>query len=176
MKLIVISNPVNLNNEHVILCSLFEAGLECFHVYKPLFSKEEIQNYIQGIPSVYHSKIVLHSEYFKFHSLKELEECKEKYEYAFLSPVFDSISKQGYKGKFDLQELKNSPLLRREAGGEIIALGGIDEYTIAEAISVGFKGVAVLGAVWMSDDPLKKFKELKRSLEAVNKNKIVHHA
>ncbi len=168
MKLIVISNPTNLNNEQEIICSLFEAGMEIFHVYKPLFSKEEILNYIQEIPSQYHNKIVIHSDYFKFHSLKEMDDCKEEYSYAFLSPIFDSISKAGYKSKFDLKELKRSPLLGRGAGGEVIALGGIDENTIHEAVDLGFDGVAVLGAIWMSEDPLKNFIKLQCSLIAIN--------
>ncbi len=168
MKLIVISNPTNFKDEQALLCSLFEAGMECFHVYKPLFSKEEVQNYIQEIPSQYHNKIVVHSDYFKFHSLKEMEDCKEEYDYAFLSPIFDSISKAGYKSKFDLKELKSSPLLRRGVGAEVIALGGIDENTIEEAISLGFDGAAVLGAIWMSEDPLKSFITLQKSLKTIN--------
>ena len=175
MKLIVISNPTPLGNEQEIVCSLFEAGLKCFHVYKPLFSKEEIQNYIQEIPSMYHNKILLHSEYLKFHSLKEVEDCKEKYDYAFLSPIFDSISKAGYKSKFDLQELKNYLLLQRKKRGKVIALGGIDEHTITETFDLGFDGVAVLGAIWMSVDPVKKFNSLQNSLRAINKIKKEQH-
>lgn len=168
MKLIVISSPTNFKNELAVLCSLFEGGMECFHVYKPSFSKEEMQNYIQKIPDEYHNKTFIHSDYFKFHSLKEMTDCREKYDYAFLSPIFDSISKTGYKSKFDLQELKNSLLLRRGAGGEVIALGGIDENTIHEAVDLGFDGVAVLGAIWLSEDPLKTFIAFQNSLKTIN--------
>jgi thiamine-phosphate pyrophosphorylase len=208
MKLIVISNPVNLNNEHDLLCSLFEAGLDLFHLRKPGLTYEELERYIQLIPQQHRNRVILHSHHqltveyklkgihftahdpyigsdifpaelqrsASLHSLEEIKNVNPDFKYVFLSPVFDSISKAAYKSKFDLEELKSSALLRRGTGVEIIALGGIDEHTIAEAISFGFKGVAVLGAVWMSDDPLKKFKELKISLEAVNKNKIIHHA
>ena len=100
MNLIVISDPSTIPNEHEIINSLFEEGLEIFHIHKPSFSKEETDNFIQQIPSNYHNKIFLHADFPKFHSLQELEECKEEYEYVFLSPIFDSISKVEYKSKF----------------------------------------------------------------------------
>lgn len=172
MKLIVISSPwsaetfakknIPVPKEHEIINLLFEEGLEIFHIYKPDLSKEEIKYFIKQIPSKYHDRIDLHSNFPKFHSLQELEQYKEKYEYAFLSPIFDSISKSGYKSKFDLKELKNSLILRREIGsGAVIALGGIDEDKIETCRELGFKGVAVLGAIWQNSHPLEKFKRLK---------------
>ena len=163
MKLIVISHPTVFPNEHRVIESLFENGLEIFHIHKPNFSEQEIQNYIQQFPQKYHSRIYLHSQFPKFHSLKELENHKEKYEYAFLSPIFDSISKKDYKSNFDLHELKNSPLLaRRGVGGEVFALGGIDESRIEICRELGFAGVAVLGAIWHSKNPIEKFIRIKK--------------
>ena len=108
----------------------------------------------------------LHSQFPKFHSLEELENHKEKYEYAFLSPIFDSISKVGYKSKFDLQELKRkSPLLLGEGQGGVIALGGIDESKIEICRQLGFAGVAVLGAIWQSENPSEKFLRIKEKCQ-----------
>ena len=131
MKLIVISSPTPVPNEHEIINSLFEEGLEIFHVHKPDFSKQEIKDFIQQIPSKYHNRIALHSDFPKFHSLEELKAHKEKYDYAFLSPIFDSISKEGYKSKFShrlhrTSQIK-SELISAISGKYIIALGGIDE-------------------------------------------------
>ena len=162
--------------------------MEIFHVRKPFFSEEEIQNYIQNIPSKYHSKISLHSQYLKFHSLKELESCKEEYDYAFLSPIFDSISKVGYKSTFNLDEVKSflqkrkkyfnqchaersrsillndkkdfSAALEMTDSRALIALGGIDENKIEIVSELGFDGVAVLGALWTNKNPVEKFKRL----------------
>jgi len=39
------------------------------------------------------------------HKTEELKSLKFNYDYIFLSPVFDSISKQGYKSNFNLKEL-----------------------------------------------------------------------
>ena len=152
MKLIVISPPENVSNEKETIIYLFENGLEVFHVYKPNFSKEEIKKYVQQLPKKYYSKIVLHSDYLKFHSVEELKNCREQYEYAFLSPVFDSISKESYKSNFSLDELEEAV-----KGKNIIALGGIDEDKIETVREIGFAGVAVLGAIWQSNNPLEQF-------------------
>jgi len=156
MKLIVISSPAPVPNEHSIINSLFEEGLEIFHIHKPTFSKEETEKFIRQIPAKYHNKIFLHSDFPKFHSMQEMENYKRKYEYAFLSPIFDSISKAGYKSKFYVHELKF-----KIEGKNIIALSGIDEEKIAFCRVLGFVGVAVLGALWNSKDSVEKFKRIK---------------
>ena len=87
-----------------------------------------------------------------FHQLTSLEQDSTiNYDYAFLSPIFDSISKRGYKAKhFDLSSFKkNFPL---------IALGGITPEKVEISRQMGFDDVAVLGAIWCANDPLHAFK------------------
>jgi thiamine-phosphate pyrophosphorylase len=91
-----------------------------------------------------------------FHTTADVLKSRRKYEYVFLSPVFDSISKKGYKSNFDLEEL--NPFLKRRKN--IIALGGINIKNIETVKQVGFSSVAVLGAVWQSKNPMKSYKEL----------------
>jgi|SRR3972149_5782798 len=155
MKLIVISPPENIPNEKETIISLFENGLEIFHIHKPSLSNEELQNYIRQIPWKFRDRIFLHEDFLKFHSLQELNSCKKEYEYAFLSPIFDSISKENYKSKLDLSELEQIV-----EGKKIIALGGIDEDKIETVREIGFFGVAVLGAIWQSENPVGKFKNI----------------
>ena len=169
MKLIVISSSAPVPNEQTLINSLFEEGLENFQVHKPDCSKEEIKNFIQQIPSKYHNKIFFHSDFPKFHSLKELGNYKGKYEYAFLSPIFDSISKAGYKSKFS-DRLYNFLLFHPELintvnGKNIIALGGIDEDKIELARKAGFAGVAAVGAIWNNKNPVEKFLRIKAKCE-----------
>ena len=63
MKLILISYPTNIDNEHQILAHLFDEGLEYFHLRKPGFSKARIINYLSQIPDKYYNRIVIHSHY-----------------------------------------------------------------------------------------------------------------
>jgi len=193
MKLILISNPFNLNNEHLLLSSLFENGLEYFHLRKPDHSYEELKGYLERIPQQYHNKIVLHSHHqlaneynvkgihftqkipytkneelnnrsglqksISCHTIDELKNLDQVFDYAFISPVFESISKPGYTASFQLSELKEY-LINKTKKVELIALGGVKEETIPKAVDMGFDGVAVLGAMWESINPIEVFKKL----------------
>lgn len=191
---IVISNPTAIANEQAIIQQLFDEGLEVFHVRKKSFSDIEMRKFIEQIPEKYFGRIVLHSHYqladeyklkgvnvsfnsnikeskgslsISFHSMDEIEKFDKKFDYGFLSPVFNSISKEGYKSKFDFPELKtylvNRKISQSNGGGEglLIALGGIDETKIEKVKELGFSGLALLGAIWQSENPLEKFKRIK---------------
>ena len=69
-------------------------------------------------------------------------------DYCFLSPIYDSISKQGYEAKFDKKELR--VFLKKERKIKVIALGGITEGNYSEVLQLGFDGAAFLGSVWDS--------------------------
>ena len=94
------------------------------------------------------------------HSLEELKD-KEEYEYVFLSPIFDSISKQGYNSAFDKQILLKAKK-EKMIGQKVVALGGICASNIKEIKSMGFGGAALLGAAWNGDeaDNIKKLRQL----------------
>ena len=73
------------------------------------------------------------------HSLNEIE-CTEDLDYFFISPIFDSISKKGYKSAYDLNILATK-IKRKRA----IALGGVtpDKFPLLKGL--GFYGAALLG-------------------------------
>jgi thiamine-phosphate pyrophosphorylase len=67
----------------------------------------------------------------------------------FLSPIFDSVSKAGYKSGFTMQELTTQMEMIPAAGKRrIIALGGITPQNIAQVRDLGFGGAAVIGSLW----------------------------
>lgn len=78
------------------------------------------------------------------HDLKALQELKYM-AYVFYGPVFNSISKPGYKSvvapDFRLPE-------RGEEQPKIIALGGVKVERLEELRDMNFDGAAFLGAVW----------------------------
>jgi thiamine-phosphate pyrophosphorylase len=91
-----------------------------------------------------------------FHTTTDISKGRRKYQYVFLSPVFDSISKTGYKSNFDLENLE--PFLKKHKN--VIALGGVNTKNIKKVKEVGFNGAAVIGTIWQSKSPTKSYKEL----------------
>ena len=63
MKLIVVSNSDVIANEDDIINSLFDEGLELFHLRKPTYDKKNLITLLNKINSKYHSKIVLHQHH-----------------------------------------------------------------------------------------------------------------
>lgn len=82
------------------------------------------------------------------------------------SPVFPSISKQGYRPVYDLQIVAERLARRTDAERktEVIGLGGITPENCGHCAELGFAGVAVLGALWQSSEPLKVYDALQQSL------------
>ncbi|MCC3151768.1 thiamine phosphate synthase [Hymenobacter sp. BT770] len=98
-----------------------------------------------------------------FHTLAEISQHRRRYDYVFLSPIFDSLSKEQYPAAFDLQAvaavLRQLPR-RTTYAPQVVALGGIEAHRLATVQQAGFAGAAVLGAVWQSSDPVAAFRGL----------------
>lgn len=80
------------------------------------------------------------------HSLEEVMMYKAEYDYVFLSPIFDSISKEGYKSGFTEDVLRKAS----EEGvidEKVVALGGVDLHNIIFLKKLGFGGAAMLGCI-----------------------------
>ncbi|WP_318641315.1 thiamine phosphate synthase [Flavobacterium ardleyense] len=92
------------------------------------------------------------------HSINDFNELPRVFEYAFLSPIYPSISKPDYKSKVDLIQSVKS---RTNFETKLVALGGIEEGNQKSAIESGFDHVAVLGTIWNAECPIKKFKSMK---------------
>lgn len=99
------------------------------------------------------------------HSVEEVKKAllTDKVNYCFLSPLFDSVSKNGYKGAIDdaeCQTLSSEGLLTER----VIPLSGITPERLPEVARLGFKGAAILGAAWESpsiDDFINRLRNLK---------------
>lgn len=90
------------------------------------------------------------------HSVEEVESLPFQPAYCFLSPVFDSISKPGYRSQF--QQLPDLSGI----GCQVIALGGITPEKVALCRRAGFSGIAVLGYIWEKPvEALQRFIRLK---------------
>jgi len=83
------------------------------------------------------------------HSIAEARSLAPKFNYAFLSPIYPSLSKPGYRGEgFDPEELS------RNLTPDVYALGGVTHECLPELERMGFRGAAMLGAAWQREiDP-----------------------
>lgn len=180
--MIVITNPTAVHNEISIIRSLFENGLELLHIRKPDYSEAEMISFLTAIGSDVSHQLVLHSHHHiavsfginrlhnpkaetqktnfifsaSMHSITEFNTLENHYAYAFLSPVYPSISKPGYSSKHNLLE---SITERTNFDTKLVALGGISQENITETLKKGFDEVALLGTIWNSTKPLENFKK-----------------
>jgi len=87
-----------------------------------------------------------------FHEPEELAKNSFEFDYHLLSPVFSSISKEGYNGRgFDVNHINKT----------IVGMGGVTTNNLAEFNKLGFKGVGVLGGIWNSKSPITDFKKMR---------------
>ena len=148
LRSFLIALPPEFHNR-IVIHSHFELSLE-FDL-KGIHLNEANK---ERIGHLSHYKVISGS----FHSLPDLKENTVPYQYVFLSPVFDSISKAGYASNFDLAQLAAElSLPSAKLLPEIIALGGINAENLPLIRQTGFAGVAVLGAVWLQQDPVQEF-------------------
>ncbi|WP_418699025.1 thiamine phosphate synthase [Bacteroides sp.] len=181
MKLIVITTPQFFEGEAEAIASLFRAGLEILHLRKPGASAEELTGLLRRLPAEYLPRIVTH-EHFALasvfplkgihlnrrnphaparytghiscscHYLSEVMERKPSCDYVFLSPIYNSISKEGYPSAYSRESLQQA----QQAGiidSRVIALGGINEEHLPQIASLGFGGAALLGDIWQRKEP-----------------------
>ncbi len=159
-QLALISSPENFAGEHEILEQMFERGLQTLYARKPKMPEPLFERWLLGFDMKLREKIFPWPG--SAHSFEELERNGESAEICFLSPVFDSISKFGYKTKFSKEELKEGIANWKNShpAQKLFALGGIEADNIVETAKLGFDGAAVLGAVWHNPDPVGAWEEI----------------
>lgn len=194
MKLIVITTPQLWDGEAEAINRLFAAGLEILHLRKPAHTTQEVARLLEEINPACHARIVVHDHFelaqtypllglhlnsrhpqppqgysgqlsCSCHSLHELSLHRHQCSYMFLSPIYDSISKEGYGAAFTPESLR----IATEQGiinHQVIALGGINQERLHDIRQYGFGGAALLGDIWQRPVPEqgKYFKTLLKQL------------
>ncbi len=84
-----------------------------------------------------------------------------KYNYVFLSPIFDSLSSK-FQGGFTAHSLKTA-IEKSELN--VVARGGVDVSAIEKATIIGFKGLAFYSAIWKKKNPLEEFNKILEKFE-----------
>lgn len=153
--LIVITSPQDVPGEMEILERLLEAGLDRLHIRKP---GRPVEGLLARLAPRWGERVVAHGVNSKsVHSWEEFKQLPAGLEYAFISPVFDSISKRGYRANAELLGIPQGPLPCRPIG-----LGGVSADTIGLMIARGWTGAAVLGWIWEHPgEAVRRFEQLK---------------
>lgn len=178
-NIIVITAENIINGEAEIINSLFHSGLSRLHLRKPKATYSQMEDIINSIDKRYYDRIVVHDHYelavkYNFggihinsrnrekpigyngsvscscHSISELKDKKDEFDYLSLSPIFNSISKEGYQSNFTASQL----IQARDEGfidNKVYALGGIDFDNISLLGHYGFGGAMILGSIWDND-------------------------
>ena len=135
MKLIVVTAPTFFVEEDKIITALFEEGLDILHLRKPETPAMYSERLLTLIPEKYHRRIVTHEHFYlkeefdlmgihlntrnphephdysghvsyTCHSVEEVKSKKHFYDYIFMSPVYDCISKEGILSGYTPEELR----------------------------------------------------------------------
>lgn len=109
-------------------------------------------------PSRYFRNLELYGKTISssFHKIEDVVASDFEFDYHLLSPVYSSLSKEGYEGRgFDVNRIDKP----------IIGMGGATPANINDFISLGYKGVGVLGGIWNSVSPVENFKAIKSHFE-----------
>lgn len=176
MRIIAITPPGAVDREVFIIKRLLAEGISIVHLRKPEAGIHECRRLLEGLDRQERARIIIHDypqlyEEFSLkgihvnknitdlpvgyngfrtrscHSFEELRRYKDEYDYLFLSPIFDSISKVGYKSAFTEEELQKAA----EEGlidEKVIALGGVTFDKIPLLEKLNFGGAAMLGAIY----------------------------
>ncbi len=96
--------------------------------------------------------------------LGDLEMKKSPYNYIILSPIFDSISINSLSGGFNQRGLISAI---EKSKFPVYAMGGVEPGNFQRIAELGFRGPAVLGYIWSSENPVEAFTKCLQSLREV---------
>lgn len=176
MLWIVITSPDFFPGEALFIHRLLSCGVDIVHLRKPLAMEEECERLLAELSPEDRSHIVIH-DFFELvapyglrgihlnvrrnltpvgykgrvsrscHSLEEVKRYKDECDYVFLSPIFDSVSKQGYTSAFSdtvLRQASEDNII----DNKVVALGGVTPDKIKYLKSLHFGGGAMLGSIY----------------------------
>ncbi len=96
------------------------------------------------------------------HDITTFNQLDKIWQYAFLSPMFPSISKQGYGTELSVLSTLSQ---RNNKHCQLIGLGGIDAHNFEVVLEQGADGIAILGSIWQAPDPVAVYKTIQSAYE-----------
>ena len=187
MRFIAITTPKVDNKDVLLIKRLLEGGIDIIHLRKPESDIHACRQLLKALTKEERERIIVHdfpelydefslkgihinrnvsslpNDYIGFrtrscHSLEEVRHYKKEYDYLFLSPIFDSISKVGYRAGFRKEELQEASM-KGIIDEKVVALGGVTFESIAYLKGLNFGGVAMIGGIYNMNG-LNRLKDL----------------
>lgn len=184
---VVITPEVEHPDEAEWITTILDEGWDYVHLRHPGATRRDIKRIIEDVPQRHHGKLRLHGHLdliYEFnlggvhlnsrcpeipdgyrgrvsrscHTLEEID-AYPQCDYVTLSPIFDSVSKVGYRSAFTNEQLKGLPV------GKVVALGGVVPERVADLKKYAFAGYAVLGYLWSATDKrdlLRRLREFEK--------------
>ena len=176
MKIIAITTPMADENDVCLIRQLLEKGIDVIHLRKPDTDIHYCRSLLVELTLQERNRIIIHDypelyEEFSLkgihinrniinrpddyagsktrscHSFEEVKQYKNGYDYLFLSPIFNSISKIGYNAAFSEEELKKASV-EGIIDEKVIALGGVTFDSLPYLNKLNFGGVAMIGSLY----------------------------
>ena len=156
MKVIIITLPDffpgadGLQREALLIEDHLRQGrADIVHIRKPGATIEQMEELQNTVTEPLRSRVLIHRHHDprSCHSLEEVKAKKHLYDYVSLSPIFDSISKQGYQSAFTREQIAQA-VRDGIIDEKVYALGGITFARLKEVEAMGFGGAMILGDAW----------------------------
>lgn len=173
---IVITMPAFIDAEAERIVRLLCSGVTLVHIRKPVAEYDEVERLVCSVPAEWRGRLVLHDHFSlaqryslygvhlnrrnpqppagwkgcvsrSCHSLDEVVRYKDACDYLSLSPIFDSISKQGYRSAFTQDDIC-SAVSDGIIDSKVYALGGVTFAALPALKALGFGGAMMLGDAW----------------------------
>jgi thiamine-phosphate pyrophosphorylase len=188
-NLILISHEFDIENEVAIVNGLFEAGMNLFHLRKPLWDVDSQRHFLEQIKPEFRANISVHQHHetvsefgLKYFHVRGKDRSKivlQKKDGIKYSTSFHSIEELRAESHawdycffgpvFDSISKKDyksafpvDMAIENDSKEKIFALGGITKNNIQLVFEKGFFGAAVLGSVWNDpENAIESFGELK---------------
>lgn len=185
MRTIVITTPRAFPDEARRITQMLASGMvDRIHIRKPEFTETQLGSLLDDIPSELYPKLSLHDHLHlavrynlggvhlnrrnpsvpdgfrglvsrSCHSLEEVGQNTGAVNYCFLSPLFDSLSKPGYRAAIPFDQAAKFLSSHKGESPEVFALSGVTPGNIHLLSHLGFDGGAILGSAW--ETPADRF-------------------
>ena len=100
------------------------------------------------------------------HDQEEINRLPKGFDYVWLSPIYESISKQAYNRPYSQTQLDDwVKELKEHKQTQVYALGGITAEHAAELTQRKFDGMVVLGSVWSMVKGIQDKEQVKQRIK-----------